>query len=401
MANGSPSAQDLARQAGQLATQRQLGRFSGPEFFQGQAFAISTNPVIQPNVPIGEGLESLLFMLRFRAVIAAANYTTIGAEAPQNILTRILITGDSTRFGQQTLLDISGASLFALPGIFQRRGQANYFGSTSAAMTRQAEPGVPFAQALATFGNTGTYDVIIPWRVSFTPFGGPNTRLQQIRYALRPEDWKNGVKVQLFFGDNTAYGTPAGGTTVTYTAWGSASGTPSLSIYTNTVQLGNLRKKFPAAILLRSEQAVAAGTTALGNGVNFFNLNKVRTPNIILKAGTSLAASPASTLATVSDLIYSGLQVRVNNNPIRNFQDWDAQKEYYGEAFNSILPAGYNVMSFVESGNLDAMFDGTLIDPAAQFAIYGNVLTAGATQVLNVIQEQVIGNPQLRVPGTL
>lgn len=393
--------QQLAEQAAAHTTQRQLGRFSGPEFFQSQAFAISTNPVIQPNVPIGEALESLLFVLRYRSVIAVNPYTAIASESPQSIITRILITGDSVKFGQQTLLDVSGATLFAYLRCFQSRGNSNYIGSTAAAYTRQTDLNVPNQQVVGTFGQVGTADVETHIRIPFTPMGGPATRIQQMRYALRPEDWKNGVKVQVFFGDNTAWGTLGAGTTNTLTAWGSASGTPALSIYTNTVQLGNFRKSYPSAILLRSEQTVPAGTTAIGSNILLATLNKTRTSSILLKSGLSLAGSPANVYGTLSDLIFTNLQVRVNNNPIRNFQDWFAQKEYYGQQFSTILPGGYNLISFVESGNFDAYFDGTAIDAAAQFALYGNVTSAGSTQQLNYVQEQIVGNPQTRTPGTL
>lgn len=377
--------------------QRLLGRFSGPEFFFNQAFAISTTPFLNRAVGVGEPLESLHLVFRGRAVIAVASYSVVAAEAPMTLLTRVLITGISTAFGQQTILDMSGGTLFNYMRCFQIRGNSFYTGTGS--QTRQADTGVPNATLGATFGNTGTYDIEIHWRIPFGPVLGPQGTIDGLPFLLRAKDWAQGLQVQLFFGDNTALGTPGGGTTVTWTAWGSGAGTPSLYIYTNSALLGGLDATYPAALLLRAERTVPAGVTAIGNAIVLGELNKVRTPNIVIKQGLSLAASPANVFASLNELTLGNIQVMVNNNPIRNFQDWWAIKEYYGSEFNTILPGGYVPLSFVESGRIGPMLPANTIDPAARFQLIANVLTAGATQQVNYIQEQVLGDFQNRMPG--
>lgn len=391
-------AQDPATVANLQRRARLLGRFSGPEFFFNQSFAINTAPFIARPIPIGEALESIRLIFRGRAVIAVASYTAIGAEAPQNLMTNLQVSGISAPYGQQTLWNVSGATLFALQRLFKQRGNSLYLGSGTS-QTRQAELSVPVAQTGATFGNTGTYDIEMHYNVPFTPYTNLSNQIDALSFMLRPEDWQQGLAMQMTFGDNTALGTPNGASTVTWTAFGSASGTPSMSVYLNTCLLGPMRAAYPAAIMTRTETPVPATVAqTLASNVLLRSLAKTRTTSIILKQGLSLAASPSTTFASLAETQLGNLQLQVNNNPIRNFQDWWAMKEYYGEKFNTVLPGGYNMISFVESGRFLAMLSDA-IDASARFDLVGNILTTGATQQQMVIQEQVLGDPQNRLPG--
>jgi hypothetical protein len=392
----TPQAQQVLAQ--NRTIRRTLGRFSGPEFFIQQAFAINTSPVLVRPVPVGVAVFGLKFVWRGRIVIGTANVSPICAEAPQTIINRLMITGASARFGQQTLWDISGSTLFAWARLFQVRGNSLYIGS-GAAYTRQADLSVPLQQAGATFGNTGTYDLEIHYDLPFVPMLGSVARIPQLNYSLRPEDWPNGISVQVFFGDGNSFGT-VGTSTFTFTAWGSGAGTPTLLVYTNTVNLNDLRGSLPSAICVRSEQQGIQSVAAVANNVLLLSPARQRITNIVIKQGTSLAGSQANCFGTLGDLALGLVQLKYNGTLPRNFQDWWALKEYYGLMLETILPGGYGMLSFVESSNLDAALDATSLPTGADFSLVASVLTAGATQQVNLIQEYVIGDAQTRLPGT-
>jgi len=399
----SPQAQ--AALAQNRAIKRTLGRYSGPEFFVQQAATVNTAPVLVRPVPVGEAVAGLKGVLRMRVVIATANMTTVAAEAIASYVNRIFINGASAKFGQQTLWDCSGGTLFAWPRIFQNRDNSLYIGSTAATYTRinvasgTGVLGVPNTTPAATFGNTGTYDIEIHYDIPFVPVLGSSQRLNQLAYALRAEDWPNGLNVQFFFGDQNSFGT-IGTATFTFTAFGSASGTPVMNVYTNTVLLNDLRSSHPSAVMIRQEQPAVQAVTAQGNNILFITPTRQRLMNILMKTGTTLGgAVPNVSFGVLSDFIVGNVLLRFNGTTPRNFQDWWAQKEYYGLQFESTIPGGYAPISFIEASNFNAALDATKLPPGADFTLLASVLTTGATQQVFLTQEYAIGDPQTRLPG--
>jgi hypothetical protein len=101
----------------------------------------------------------------------------------------------------------------------------------------------------------------------------------------------------------------------------------------------------------------------------------------------------------LSDFIVGNVLLRFNGTTPRNFQDWWAQKEYYGLQFESTIPGGYAPISFIEASNFNAALDATKLPPGADFTLLASVLTTGATQQVFLTQEYAIGDPQTRLPG--
>jgi hypothetical protein len=400
-----------AAAARKIIRSRLSGRYSGPRFFFNQTFAGGANasPILPNVIGTDPPLKDIFLIVRLRVVIGTANYTTVAAEAPFTLLNRVLIQG--TFAGNNslvTLIDMSGATLFMMRNLFSIRGNSFYIGSTAAAYTRQAETIVPNQRAGATFGNTGTFDMEWHTQIPMGPFTGAQGHLNAMSFALRKKDWLDGLTMQVFIGDNTAFGTPAGGTTVTYTAFGSASGTPSFSVYLNRLWLGKsnvpggMADTYPAAVLLRQEKTVPNGQTAsVANNTFLFNPTKTRTTRFILKSGLALAASPANTFQTLSDFLYTNVQMLRADQAIKQYQDWFALKEYGGAYIEAIMPGGYAVIDFMEGGNPMAMWRGNEVDGATTITMQCNVSIANANNQLNYVQEQTLGDPQTRLPGTM
>jgi hypothetical protein len=129
-------------------------------------------------------------------------------------------------------------------------------------------------------------------------------------------------------------------------------------------------------------------------------LQNQRTLNVIAKTGTLLAGTSAgvSVFGTLSDAILEQSYLRVNNNPIRNLQYNDASKEYYGYRFDTVQPQGYEMISFDDGNpvsNPHTGFRGERLPGSSQFDIAANVVGAAGTNVGEIIQDMIYGEPQV------
>lgn len=368
-----------------------LGRNQGPELFFQQAFAALTAPIIPKTINLNRPMERIHIVWRGRVVIAVANFTAVAAEAPQTIIQRIQLKGIHSRFGSLTPIDITGASAFAWARCFRIRGSSEYINGV-----RQPEPNVPFAQVGATFGNTGTYDMEIHYSIPLVPLLGLNSKISTVPFLYMNKDWQDTLTLQLYFGDASSFGTPGGATTTAFTAFGSGAGTPLVSIFSNYEILGPLEPTISPAVVIRQSQTVTSQVQTAANNQRLILLQKQKTMNVLIKTGTLLAGTSAgvSVFATLVDTILDETQVIVDNKPVRNNFNNFAEKEYAGFAFNTVLPGGYLNFTFVDSMSPLTYYRGDLLAGGSTFELDSNVLTSGATQAAEIIQEQVIGDPQ-------
>jgi len=367
-----------------------LGRNQGPELFFQQPFAIDTAPIIPKNLNVNRPLERIHLVWRGRVVIAGANYTAIAAEAPQTIIQRIRLTGTHQRFGSLTPIDITGATAFTLGRLTRFRGSSLYINGV-----RQNELGVPLAQAGATFGNVGTYDLEIHYVIPMGPILSVSSKLSTIPFLFMNSDWGDTLQLQIFMGDGTSFGTLAGGTTTTFTAFGSGAGSPLITIFTNYEILGPLANSISPAVVIRSEQSQTAPVAANGNAVRIQLLQKQKTTNIFVKTGTILAGTAAgiSVFGVMSDNVLDFTQPVVDNKPIRNNFNNFAMKEYVGYAFDTVMPQGYLNFTFLDAQQPLTYYRADLLAGGSTFELDSNVIGGGAGVTCNVLQEQVIGDP--------
>lgn len=367
-----------------------LGRNQGPELFFQQAFTALTAPVIPKNLNVNRPLERLHLVWRGRVVIAGGNYTAVAAEAPQTIISRIRLVGTHQRFGSLTPIDISGATAFAMTRLTRYRGCSLYINGV-----RQNELNVPLAQAGTTFGNNGTYDLEIHYDIPMGPIVSEASKLSTVPFLFMNADWGDTLQLQVFFGDQTSFGTLAGGTTVTFYAYGTNAGSPLLSIFTNYEILGPLASSISPAVVIRGEQTQLAPLAANGNAIRIQLLQKQKTTNIFFKTGTLLTGTSGgvSVFASLSDQILEFTQPVVDNKPIRNNFNNFALKEYEGYAFNTVLPGGYNNFTFLDAQNPLTYYRADLLAGGSTFELDSNVIGGGANVAAGVLQEQVIGDP--------
>lgn len=367
-----------------------LGRNQGPELFFQQTFNAGQSPIIPKNLNVNRPLERIHIIWRGRVTIAGANYTAVSAEAPQTILQRLRLTGTHQRFGSLVPVDITGATLFALARLTRFRGASLLINGV-----RQPELNVPLNQSGATFGNIGTYDLEIHYELPMGPILAISSKIAVVPFLFMNADWGDTLQLQLFFGDQTSFGTLAGGTTTTFSAFGSNTGSPLVTIMTNYEILGPLAGSIATAVVLRSEQTQTAPVSANGNAIRLQLLQKQKTTNIFVKTGTVLTGTNAgiSVFASLSDTVLEMTQPVVDNKPIRNNFNNFAAKEYYGFAFDTVLPQGYLNFSFLDAQQPLTYYRGDLLAGGSTFELDSNVVGGGANVNCNVLQEQVIGDP--------
>jgi len=393
MANGNDAG--MAQQArAALAANSVIGRFQGPELFHSQSISLTTpNSLSIPRVlNLTRPLAEILIDIRFRVAVTVANYADIGTEAPQNILQRIRLQGIHRKFGAVTPIDISGATAWVWPRLFQ--GTPGYLQING---TRPAEPTVPFAETFLGTTAGSPYDVILIYRVPVYPlYGiGMSTKRQASAFFMMPQDWADSLQLRLDFGDASALGDPTGATTA-FTAFGSGAGSPTVSVHLNYAILGQVANGMNNnGVCIRNEQLFAT-LTAIANKQRISVLQKQITTGLIIKSGVTETTGQSvgvQTYESLSDTLLENTQVLVDNKPIRNNNDNLVQKAYYSGMFNTVHPQGYLNMSFVDGQNGLLAYRGDGLPAGSQFELVSDVLSASANNRVALVQEMVYGGP--------
>jgi hypothetical protein len=368
-----------------------VGRFQAPELFFSQDISLAAANTL--NIPrplnLNRPCESMTIILRGRATVTVADMTSVGPEAPQNLLQQILLNGTHRQYGNLTPVRLSGATAFAWQRLFQVVGNDAIINAA-----RQADPGRPFVSGfLGTVGGS-PFDFILVYNVPFGPqMGiGQSTKRDLASYLLQPADWGDTLQLQLSFGDASALGV-VGPATVAFTAFGSAAGSPNIAIHLNYSILGPFANSLKTGVVVKQEQLFNNFQTA-GLALRVTQLQKQITTNVVVKSGTSQTTSAGvQTFATLVDTQLARTQILVDNKPVKNNQDNFVMKAYLQRMFNTIIPAGYFNLSFVDGQNPQLGYRGDGLAGGSLYELFSDISTTGATQVLTVTQEMIYGGP--------
>lgn len=379
---------------------KMIGRYGGPEFVASGTWA--PGPAngaqvvrLQSRINLNRPLAFLMIVLRFRLVIANNNAVAVTAEAPQNILQRVRLTGIHTKRGGLTPVDLQGATAYIKPQLFGWRAPSRFIGN--ATYTLVAQPTVPFSMPLATFGNIGTYDVEVHYPISFAPWLGLASRAQRTAaYWLKPEDWGDSLQLELTLGDGSSVMRAANyAADQTFTAYGGATGSPTWYVYTVFAGMGrDLASKIPSMILMQNEQVQVGGTlAAIANRVRLYDLLHEDTLNLILKSGVNHTVTPTAgvqSFLTLNDSTFDNYVLVSDNKNLRNALNNFAAKEYAAMAFGTVQPGGYIPLTFVDSHTPATRLELSKIPSATQVALFGDITAASANTALSVTQEYVL-----------
>lgn len=382
------------------AVNERFGRWQGPELFYSANVDLNTPQTVMLPRPLNltRPMTDLYIRVRGRLTTTVANAVQVSPEALYNVLQNVKLTGTHRVHNQLTPIDMSGATIYAWPFMFGRSG-----GSQVINNSETAAPGRP--QTSGWLGTTAAspYDFEIVYWIPTNPLvgGGPSAiaKRDKLNYAYMPGDWGDSLQLQLTFGDETSFGDLTGGTNA-FTAFGSATGLPTFEIHCNytifSPELVAFKQAEGMGVCVRQERTLTGFTAATLN-TRLMQLQKYITPNIVVKSGiqeTTAQTAGIFTYETLSDLILDKTQMVIDNSPIRNNQANIVQKAYLQDAFGSVIPQGYTLLSFVEGGRSSLAYRGDKVAPGADFALNSDITASvAANHVIRVTQEMIYGGP--------
>lgn len=372
-----------------------LGRNQGPEFFFQQPWTALNNVVIPKAINLNRPLERIHGVWQGRIAVGTANIAPVYVESVQNLIQTWKLTGTHAAFKAITPINLTGADAFAWPKLFKARGSSIY---VNGARSENLDIPAGFPAGTGFLGTTGgsPYDTEIHYDIPLTPVLPVAAKVSLVPFLYQQKDWGDTLQLFLTFADATALGT-LGTAVVTFTAFQSGAGTPQLFLFTNYEILGALAESISSAVVIRNTQNIPQSniTSASSTLQRLQLLQKQKTTNILLKSGALAAGTSAgvSVYSTLSDLIFQQTQVTVDNKPVKNNFLNAAFKEYQAYSFDARWPQGYLDFSFLDSMNPLTAYPADQLAGGSVFELDSQVLTGGATNFAEVIQEQYLGVP--------
>lgn len=310
-----------------------------------------------------------------RLAIGTADALAEAAESPLTFLERIHIYGQHRRRNEQTdIVDLRGASAF------------HKFGT----IYRSRSPSNTGAMGLTTGDNDFRFFVPIifpPQKISV---------LQQAGFLLDAPNYE-WIQADFHMGDGNSVLDADATTTFTLTAFGSASGTPSIRLHR---MIPNLRGERVGLItgLVRHYSRFITGSkmTTTATKVNLFDVrpgNSYR--SFLLKTGvkTTYASAGFNAFASLSDGILSNLRFVREDIAQREYATFLMGREYLSEQYGVDVPLGYSGFDFSEFGDIRTVFDTAAFKKDNIDALIEADVVGAANQEMEIIIEEIVGGP--------
>lgn len=371
-------------------------RPQGPKIISaGNSFAPSTGGsllIAGPQIDLSVPIEGVRLVIKLRDVIGGADMTSVAKLGYLNLISRIQITGKNSRAsGNVTLWDIDLPTLAVIQASI-KRNPFSYNGVTSAGATSSgtemvAQLGSPLSGFSAV--TQGTYDIRIVIDLPSYPFQCED--LLRPGFYIRSQEWADSLQIRFTFptvtnGVANPLGTDAGGSTHTFTAYGSGAGTPTIDVYALPAIMGaDLDAQMVPGYLSRVATPISTVLqTAGGVNTRLAILEKENTTRVWTMVGVSTVAPH---LASVSDTNLSTLGMLVGGNRIvRENDDVFAHKLDQIRRYGTAPIQGLTLLDFVPSGNPDSHYDGSAASDGTTFELRGTV--AGVANAYGIIIQE-------------
>lgn len=380
----------------------EIYRPAGPkQITQGLAWSQGGSQTLTGQVDLSLPIRGIRVKFQGRLVVGTAGFTTANPEGFLNLIPSIIIQGTNSRQqGNLTLWNCDLASLFVIQNMHAQRGAAFYSINSGTGETQLAVPSMPIPTTWAPITATGTYDFRVIVDLPFHPFQSNAFGKEPLtipQYLVRNEEWKDSVQIVFGFGTQAgggasgSLGTSAAGTTVTYTAYGSGAGTPTIDIDSLPVLMGpTLKDQILPGVISRVSTPVTSQMTAAGTNVALLNMQKQPTPRVYFKQGVS-TVNPAFSSLTDTNVTQLGISLGQNRN-VRNKLDLYMHKMQQADVYGRDLIQGYTMFDFMDQGNPDSAYSGQDIGDGATFQVVGDP-TGVANGFALMIQEQILQQP--------
>lgn len=221
--------------------------------------------------------------------------------------------------------------------------------------------------------------------------------------CINGPDWPGNLYVSLTCGDETTLGVAAG--SVSFSAYGSASGSPSIDVYTvrpllKVPIMNAIVSAIPFRLSITSQPTGVVSSTG-GSPADLADLfvGQKNTTRIAIKTGI-LQTSPALSsgmiaYASLSDAILDATQFSLDGRNLRFNKHDLVFQDYTSLTYEHATPVGFRLIDFIDvpgsgSPNIHGQFESAKLTAARKFQVNSNV-TVTANALCEVIQEMTLG----------
>jgi hypothetical protein len=379
---------------GNFAFTARAMRTSGPQQFDTENFNAGGVINVQKNLPLLQPLAHVVLRLRGRLNVTV-NITDAPPESLMNLFSLIKIFGTHVALGSETPWQTTGEMAWALPSILDRdKGRL----SALTINGKHYSYDEILTQATITptfFTAAGTpYDFEVRWILPTYPFGPLD--FTALQYLWDARSWGQTLQMQMTCRDVSAVGALGTTGTKTLTAFGSATGVPTIDILLDYANLGPaLDASIAKAVVVRNAQFISNQVQASGGaGTRLLLLQNKKTTNVLVKTGT-IETGSNNVYATLSDAILEQTQLLKNTTPIRNLQFNDMTDWFYGFREGRGHRNGYLQISAQDgepANNPHAAIRANEWSASTQFNLVSQIVGA-STNLAEAMQEYVDGDP--------
>ena len=313
-------------------------------------------------------LAGVLLEVDGRLAVGVADALAEYADSPYSLVQKVRVSGTSKkRRVKETFFELEGSII--------RERALHYSGRA------------PYSTgALAVAQGDKDFRFMLP--VWFIPEGIPISIASQ--YVIPSADYDSLI-LEVDCGDGLAVLNPDTTTTYTFSAFGSAAGSPRIRVHGIYAQWGSGGRGFePGLIWKSSKENVSADLAASQQNFRIMNLltgHLLR--SLMVKAGVVSTTTTAKqrAYASLSNTILSELKLNTGTNKLaRYFADFLTLREYAAQLARVAATDGYGLLDFCGLGDLSTAFP----EPAnadADFYLKADVVGAASQAVTLAFDE--------------
>lgn len=395
-----------------------VSRDQGPEYEQTLSFAALTQVSTPTSLRTDRKIKWFQFHFRGRftnaatgptyrtppVILSPAVATAAAGVTPATVavnsaiifslIQQITVRGQHLKYGSQTVFQMRGEAIAEMAALMLPNYIPQYTVSANGGAAIRFGP----FSAVATQTNDIEFNLPVP----LFPFNCSPS--DSVMYCLHGPDWPGNLFVDILCADGTALATA--NPPVLFSAYGSASGAPSIDILSERPLLGkDFMARIRGAITYRityTQQPTTAVNSGGGSGQKLSDLTVGKdTSRIFLKTGVQGTGESAGVVAygSLSDLIVTRTFFSLDNRGLRfqNTNDDAALQDYMARAYGRWIPVGYKMIDFVQPpgigpSNPKASFGSSQLTAARKYELDGDI-TAAANQIAEVTQEMILGAP--------
>jgi hypothetical protein len=362
-----------------------LTAFSRFEFIDSISFSENTTQTLRTNgglIPNDRFMNGLLLEFRGRLTMPGSTGPSADRQQIAQIMERITVEGyHRGRKQQEKIIDARGSDLELLQRFYLPSALVKLPGTTSA----------------ITITASATNDIICQVFVPFTPLRIP-AHLQS-GYLLDAPNYDS-LKLTVQWGDFKSVVVP-GTTAATWSAYGSASGSPELRVHGQfAIQKARFANFVPGRVFRYFQEITGSLMTTTATGVRLWDIPRgfdIR--SILLRSGTKATDATAgnNTFATQTEFLND---IRINmglGRYIRRYMDYNAIHADVAESYN--LPGritGAGVIDFAQYGSLSETLNTRALvsGPTGNVDLYLQADVTGASnQALVALLEEIRYKP--------